>query len=374
MTYIVCSKCICDSRIPGITFDQNGVCNYCKINESLEKEFPLNKVGKEKFNSLIKSIKNDGRGKEYDCVVGVSGGRDSSYTLYLAVKAGLRPLAVHFDNGWNSEIAVRNIKKITEALNVDLHTLVADWEEFKDLQKSFLKASVPDAEVPTDYAIISTLYKTASEVDVKYILSGHSFRTEGVSPLRWTYMDGRYIRSVHKIYGDLRLRSFPILSLRELIYLSMIKKIRYIPFLSYVNYVHSEAEIKLNEIGWQYYGGHHYECTYTHFFQSYLCPTKFNIDERIIEYSALIRSGQLTREEALEKIQKPLTFDKEMINYVISKLGLTQLEFQEILVDPPKSFLDYPTYYPIIQASKIPIWIACKLGLLPSIFYQKYFE
>jgi len=372
--YTVCTRCVCDSRIPGIKFDVKGECNYCKINDVLEKEFPLGEAGKRNFANLIAKIKKAGYGKEYDCVVGVSGGRDSSYTLYLAVRNGLRPLAVHFDNGWNSDTAVKNIKQITKALNVDLHTLVADWEEFKELQKSFLKASTPDAEVPTDYVIISTLYKLAKEINVKYILSGHSFRTEGVSPLRWTYMDGRYIKSVHKKFSNVPLKSFPVLSLTELAYSSVIKGIRYIPFLSYLDYTHKEAEEHLKEIGWQYYGGHHYECVYTRFFQSYLCPNKFNIDERIIEYSALIRSGQLTREEGLEKIKKPYAFDKTLIEYVISKLGLTQEEFQKILTDKPKSFLDYPTYYPTMQLFKYPIKIAGKIKLLPSIFYQKYFE
>jgi N-acetyl sugar amidotransferase len=373
-SYIVCSRCVCDSRIPGIHFDEKGECNFCKINDALEKEFPLGKIGKENFQKLIAAIKKDGKGKEYDCVVGVSGGRDSTYTLYMAVKNGLRPLAVHFDNGWNSDVAVRNIKKSTKNLNVDLHTLVADWEEFKDLQKSFLKASTPDAEVPTDYAIISTLYKVANQFKVKYILSGHSFRTEGVSPLRWTYMDGRYIRAVHRRFGSLKIKSFPIMSVGELAYFSIFKRMHYVPFLSYLDYNHEEAESQLKEIGWQYYGGHHYECIYTKFFQSYLCPTKFNIDERMIEYSALIRSGQITRSEAFERLKKTYDFDKGLIEYLLSKMGMTKEEFQKILAEKPKSFLDYPSYYPLIRFCKIPIKIACKIKMLPSIFYQKYFE
>lgn len=370
---VICSRCISDTTFPGIRFDENGVCNYCKIHEELEKKFPLNEEGKKKLEQLIEKIKLEGKGKEYDCVVGVSGGRDSTYTLYMAKKLGLRPLAVHFDNGWNSEIAVSNIKKSTAKLNVDLHTVVADWEEFRDLQVAFLKASVSDAEIPTDYAIISVLYKTADEIGVRYILDGHSFRTEGISPLGWTYMDGRYIRSLHRKFGKSRIKSFPIMSLINLVYYSMVKRIKSASLLEYMDYRHKDAEEVLkNELGWEYYGGHHHESIYTYFFQSYLLPKKYGIDKRKTEYSALIRSGQMTREEALRKMDVPYKYDKEIVKYTISKLGLTQEEFDRIFNEAPKTFHDYPSYYPIIKAFKLPIYVACKFNILPQMFYEKY--
>ena len=219
----------------------NGVCNFCKIQDALEADSQLNEQNQARFRALIEKIKHEGRHKEYDCVVGVSGGRDSTFVLYNALKLGLRPLAVHFDNGWNSEIAVANIKKATNKLNVDLHTVVADWEEFKDLQKSFLRASVSDAEIPTDYAILSVLYKEAAHAGTRYILNGHSFRTEGIVPLGWTYMDGRYVHSVHKKFGRMRIRSFPIMSMADLIYYTSVRRITFVNMLKYIEYDHKKA-------------------------------------------------------------------------------------------------------------------------------------
>jgi tRNA(Ile)-lysidine synthase TilS/MesJ len=188
------------------------------MHEVLDQKYPLTEEGRKKFEQIIEGVKKNGRGKEYDCVVGVSGGRDSSYTLYIAKKMGLRPIAVHFDNGWNTEISVRNIKNAIEKLEVDLHTHVADWEEFKDLQIAFLKASVSDVEVPTDFAITSVLYEVARKYGIKNILIGHSFRTEGIAPLEWTYIDARYIRSIYKLFGKKKeITSFPLMSMTQLI-------------------------------------------------------------------------------------------------------------------------------------------------------------
>lgn len=299
----ICSKCISDTTIPEIRFDENGVCNFCKVHDDLEKKYPLNEEGKRKLNELVEEIKTKGKNHEYDCIIGVSGGRDSTFTLHTAVKLGLRPLAVHFDNGWNSEIAVSNIRKPTNKLNVDLHTVVADWEEFKDLQIAFLKASVSDAEIPTDYAILSVLYQVANELEIKYILIGHSFRTEGIAPLGWTYMDGRYVKSVHEKFGKTKIKSFPILSLWELLYYTFVKKVKFIHLPEYIEYDQKKVmEVLEKELNWEFYGGHHHESTYTNFFQSFYLPKKFNIDKRKIECSALIRSGQMTRDEALENI------------------------------------------------------------------------
>ena len=370
----ICSRCISDTTIPGIRFDDRGICNFCHAHDELEKQFPLNELGQQKLNQLVDKIKSNGKNKKYDCIVGVSGGRDSTYTLYVAKKLGLRPLAVHFDNGWNSEIAVSNIKNATDKLDIDLHTVVADWEEFKDLQRSFLKASVSDAETPTDYAFISALLKTADEIGIKYVLNGHSFRTEGVAPIGWTYMDGRYIMSVHKRFGRVKITSFPILSLTRLVYYVLLKGIKFIHLLEYLDYRQKEAgKILTKEVGWKYYGGHHHESVYTHFFQSYLLPTKFGIDKRKLEYSALIRSGQMTRKAAMKEVEEnPYAYENEVVEYTICKLGFTDKEFNEICSAEIKTFLDYPTYYSIIKISRIPIKMACKLKLLPPVLYEKY--
>jgi N-acetyl sugar amidotransferase len=373
--YIVCSRCISDSRIEGISFDENGLCNYCRMHDKLESEYPLGDVGAKNLGMLVDKIKAQGTGKDYDCVVGVSGGRDSSYVLLTAVKLGLRPLAVHFDNGWNSDIAVANIKNAVRKLNVDLYTHVADWEEFKSLQISFLRASVSDAEVPTDVAIFGTLHKAAAENGIRYILNGHSFRTEGIVPLSWTYMDGLYISSINKRFGDRALKTIPNFTLIDFFYYMFLRRIKVIPLLNFVEYRHENVDQVLkDELGWVYYGGHHHESFYTRFFQSYLLPQKFNIDKRMLEYSALVRSGQMERENALREFNsKPYEFSEELIDYTLRKLGLSLEEFQEIMGQAPKSFKDYPTYYPLVKSLKWPIKVAADLGLLPSLLYQKYF-
>ncbi|MCW5875087.1 MAG: N-acetyl sugar amidotransferase [Anaerolineales bacterium] len=370
-----CTRCISDSRIKGIRFDAAGVCNYCRMHDTLEVEYPQGAAAQEKLQKLLETIKLAGRGRNYDCVVGTSGGRDSTYTLYMAVKLGLRPLAVHFDNGWNSDIAVANIRNSVRKLGVDLYTHVADWEEFKSLQLSFLRASVPDAEVPTDVAIFGVLHKAAAEENVRYILNGHSFRTEGLVPLSWTYMDGQYVNSVHRAFDGLPLETVPNFTLWDFIYFTFVKRIKVIPFLNYLDYQHKKVdELLKSELGWEYYGGHHHESYYTKFFQSYYLPQKFKIDKRILEFSALVRSGQLSREEALEKFNStPYEFDEELIDYTLRKLGITEEEFGEIMKAPLKSFKDYKSYYPVISRLKLPLKFAADMKLIPPLLYQKYF-
>lgn len=370
----ICSRCILDTTIPGIRFDEKGECNFCRMHDVLDKKYPLTEEGQKKFEQIIEGVKKDGVGKEYDCVVGISGGRDSSYTLYIAKKMGLRPIAVHFDNGWNTEISVSNIKNSTAILDVDLHTHVADWEEFKDLQIAFLKASISDVEVPTDFAIISVLYEIANKYGIKNILIGHSFRTEGIAPLEWTYIDAKYIRSIYRLFGKNKtIRSFPLMSMSQLIFYTLVKRINFIHVPEFIEYEHEKVnKVLTEELKWQYYGGHHHESTYTEFIQSYLLPKKFNIDKRKLEFSALIRSGQMKREDALEEMKKPYPYREEIIPYVRNKLGLSLEEFDKIIATPPKSFRDYPSYYPVIRMAKYPIYIACKLDLLPQVFYEKY--
>lgn len=370
-----CSRCILDTTVTDIWFDDKGVCKYCYIHDEMDKTHPLGKKGEELLENKIRAIKEDGKGKKYDCIVGVSGGRDSTYTLLTAVKLGLRPLAVHFDNGWNSEIAVENIKKATNKLNVDLHTVVADWDEMKSLQRAFLKASVPDADVPTDYAIYSVLFEMAVKEKVKYILNGHSYRTEGTSPVSWTYMDGRYIKDVLNKFGEIKMiKSFPILSMSRLIYITLLKKIKEVRLMEFIDYRKKEVDKVLElELDWQYYGGHHHENTYTEFFQSFLLPNKFKIDKRKTELSAMVRTKQISREEALDVINhNRYEYNQEVVDYAISKLGFSKVEFEEIFNYPIKSFNDFKSYYAIIKTLHYPIKIACDLHLLPKIFYLKY--
>jgi N-acetyl sugar amidotransferase len=373
--YRTCSACIMDESVPGITFDENGICPFCKIHSEIESKFGDNETTKRNLDLLVEKIKKEGKGKKYDCIVGVSGGRDSTYTLYSAVKLGLRPLAVHFDNGWDSEIAVQNIKYACRKLNVDLYTHVADWEEFKDLQRSFLLASVPDAEVPTDWIIFSVLFKIASKEGLRYIIHGHSFRTEGTTPLTWTYMDGRYINDIQKKFGTRKIKSFPVMSMSDYLYFSFIKGIRQIRLLYYLPYNEKEILDKLTtELNWQNYGGKHHESKYTGFFQSYILTRKFNIDKRKLHFSALVRSGQMTREEALVKIMKdPYEGGEEILEYCLKKLEFSQSEFDNIMNERPKTFLYYKTYYKLIKKMQKPVHWGTRVGIIPETVYRKFF-
>lgn len=365
-----------DDTVYGITFNHKGECTFCQIHDDLERKFPLNEESNQKLKILMGKIKKNGIGKRYDCIVGVSGGRDSSYTLYSVVKFGLRPLAVHFDNGWNTELAVQNIKNICKVLKVDLYTHVADWEEFKDLQRAFLKASVPDAEVPTDWVIFSVLFNVAKNEGIRHIIHGHSFRTEGTTPLNWTYMDGRYVNYIHKKFGTLKSKSFPVMTMLDYLYYVFVRRIVQVRLLYYLPYDENAIIGMLTkEFGWRSYGNKHHESKYTGFFQSYILPRKFNIDKRKLHYSALIRSGQMSRSDALEMLKiDPYIGGKETLEYCLKKLDFTPSEFEDILNQDPKSFMDYKSYFSLVKSIKIPIKWATKAGIIPETVYSKFFK
>jgi len=372
---IICTRCILDTTVSDIWFDSKGVCKYCYIHDNIGETHPLGIEGQEKLELIIKKIKRKGKNKKYDCVVGVSGGRDSTYTLLTAIKYGLRPLAVHFDNGWNTDISVENINNARKKLKFDLITITANREEFMDLQLAFLESSTPDADIPEDYAIYSVLYYTANKHRIKYILNGHSFRTEGTSPISWSYMDPLYIRSVHKKFGKIKsISSFPHMTVFKLLYYTFIKRIKDVRLLELLEYPKNEIDKVLEtELGWKYYGGHHHENHLTRFFQSYYLPQKFNIDKRKTELSAMIRSHQISRESALDEIgTHPYSYDENDVDYVITKLGLTKDDFNKIKEAPIKSHDDYKTLLPLIRLLKWPIWVATQIRLLPQILYLKY--
>lgn len=362
----VCTRCILDSSIPGISFDRNGMCIYCHIHDISDKQAPQGAAGRQILNRLVAEIKSKGRNHKYDCIVGVSGGADSTYTLYLCKQLGLRPLAVHLSNGWDSGIATSNIINAVTKLNVDLKTVTADWEEFKALQIAFLKASTPDMEIPSDHAIAAVLWRTAAAEKIYFVIHGHSFRTEGKIPLQWGYEDWRYIKSVYKKFGKTkRLKYYPKLSMIDYAYYFLVKRIKDIRLLNYIDYDKETVKDTLEkELGWQDYGTKHYESIYTRFIQSYVLPQKFNIDKRIIHLAALVRSGKLSKDEAIVETKKPPIAEeqaREDKKYIIEKLGLTNEEFEELFNAAPKTFLDYPTYYSIIKRFKVPMKWAYKL-------------
>jgi N-acetyl sugar amidotransferase len=365
-----------DDTVSGITFDENGICTFCHIHDELETKFALNEKTTRKLENLIAKIKKEGKGKKYDCIVGVSGGKDSSYALGKVVEFGLRPLVVHFDNGWNSDLAVQNIKNLCSKLNLDLYTHVADWEEFKDLQKSFLFASVPDGEVPTDWVITSVLHEMAAKEKLRYIIGGNSFRTEGTTPLTWTYQDPKYILALHKKFGKKKIKSFPIMNTFQFFYYSVIKKIRWIRILYYLPYNEQVAvDYLTRNFNWKNYGGKHFESTYTKFFQSYILTRKFNIDKRKLHYSALIRSNQMNRTDALQKIlSDPYNGGDELLSYNLKKLELSNQQFETIMNETPKNFLYYPSLYKLIMSVRKPLLILNKIGIIPEVIIKKYFR
>ncbi len=350
-TYKICTATVMDTiGDPDIVFDENGICNYYhEFLEKLKIRVPGNSIAKVQLDSMVKKIKTSGKNNKYDCIIGVSGGVDSTYTAWLVKSFGLNPLAVHLDNGWNSELAVKNIENVLNILGIDLFTEVLDWEEFKDLQLSFLKASTPDGEIPTDHAILAVLYKTAAKFGVRYIISGMNFRNEGMLPPSWArgYLDWKYIKSVQKQFGRKPLSSYPHLSIFSFLYYNLVKRIRTVSFINYVPFNKEEAIKKIEtELGWRNYGGKHYESIYTRFFQSYILPVKFLIDKRKAHLTCLIAStGEVTRQQALEILKQPIA-DAKLIDddkeYVTKKLGISVKEFESIMNSPVKSILDYP--------------------------------
>ena len=342
-----------DTTDTSITFNENGVCNHCQKYDEVISSYPFNSQASIdlELEKMLNRAKKECRDKPYDCVIGVSGGVDSTYLAYIAKEKGLRPVAVHLDNGWDSELAVHNIEKVLKNLGIDLITHVLEWDEFKDLQISFLKAGVSDAEIPTDHAISGILYKVARKYGIKTILLGTNIATESGLPFAWTYgvSDWMYIDGIHKKFGTRKLTNYPHFRFLDEFYWKVFCGIRVFPILDFVPYNKAEAlDVLQNVLGWQYYGGKHYESIYTRFFQGYILPKKFNIDKRRAHLSSLIRSGQTTREEALEEMSTP-TYPEDMQRddreYVIKKLGLTEKEFDEIMAAPVKSYRDYPNYY-----------------------------
>lgn len=336
-----------DTSDPHITFDEQGVCNHCHdYGRRVQSRVKRGEEGKQHLAALVREIKAAGAGKQYDCVIGVSGGVDSSFVAYKVKELGLRPLAVHLDNGWDSELAVKNIENLLKTLGIDLYTEVLDWNEFRDLQVSFLKASTPDSEVPTDHAIFAVLKRVANQHGIRHLIAGMNTQTETHLPLAWSqgHFDWLYIKSVHNRFGTVPLKTFPHLGFFEAsrLFRDMVN------VLDYVDYVKRDAmEVLKNELGWKYYGGKHYESIYTRFYQGYILPRKFGYDKRRAHLSSLVCSGEISREEALQELSRepyPVEQQEADREYVVKKLGLKDSEFDEIMAAPPISFWDYPSY------------------------------
>jgi N-acetyl sugar amidotransferase len=340
--YQQCSITVMDNiSDPDITFDEKGISNYYYEYREAEKlEVFVGKSGDDKLTNLVEKIKSEGKGKPYDCLIGLSGGVDSTYVALLVKQLGLRPLAVHLDNGWNSELAVKNVENIITKLGFDLFTLVVNWEEFKDIQLAYLRASVVDIEVVSDHAIFATMYKLAKEKKIGYILSGTNTVTEYIMPPSWLYkkMDFENLKDIHKQYGKKPLKTYPVFDFKKYVFYSAFLKLQPVSILNYIDYNKREVkEIIKRELDWRDYGGKHYESIFTKFYQAYILPTKFGIDKRKAHLSTLICSGQLSRQEAIDELSLPLYQKDELANdkeYVLKKLGLKNNEFDDIMSLP----------------------------------------
>ena len=371
----ICSRCIMDTTVPSIRFDTDGVCNFCKLHDKLDKLYPLNEEGERQLHKIVERIKRSARGRKYDCVVGVSGGRDTSYCLYMTKKLGLRPLAVHFDNGWDSEVAKNNLRKVLSKLDVDLHTVVMDWEESRELTNANIRASVPYIDLFDDIGIASALYRTAACEGIRYIIHSHSFRCEGINPLLWNYFDGRFARRIIRRFCRFPLKHFQNVELHHMLYWLLVKRIRVFTMTNYYRDMGQEIDEFLSrEFGWEDTGGWHYD-NELFGLQCYYARHKFGIDWRIVEYSAWVRTGTMTREQALEKMKEiPPIEVKEVVDYCLKKQGISQEEWQEIMAAEPKYFTDYPTWYPLLKMLRLPIRILGRLHIIPAHTYEKLFE
>lgn len=351
--YKICTHCVMDTSDPGISFDASGVCNHCRSYEVEAKPIVDRADSGQAAPELarvVAKIKAAGKGNEYDCLIGLSGGVDSSYVAAKVKELGLRPLAVHFDSGWNSELAVNNIENIVKRLDIDLYTYVCDWDEMRDLQLAFFKAGVANCDTPTDHAFLAVLYRVAAQHRIRHIVTGTNFATEAILPRAWGYSpaDLTHLRAIQRRFGTRKLKTYPTLGFfGRYFYYPVVHGLRTVRILNLMPY--NKAQVKetiKQDLGWRDYGGKHYESIFTRFFQAYYLPHKFGYDKRRAHLSSLIVSGQMTREEALLELQQPtypadkLATDKE---FVAKKIGLSVAEFDRIVEQPPHDYSEYPT-------------------------------
>lgn len=358
----ICSRCVMDESVPDIWFDEEGQCNYCKMHDRLSIDNPNDERGAKALELIVTKALNEGKGRTYDVVIGVSGGTDSTYLLHLAKQMGLRILAVHLDNGWNTETSVVNLRNVLEALDIDLYTHVINWHEFKDILRAQLKSALPWADAPTDLAIISVLYKTAVKFGVRAIFVGNNFRTEGRQPDSWTHCDSLQLRHIHRKFGNVTFNTYPLQSPFGLVFSSVVHGVNmYRPYY-YLPFNKSEAKALIAEkYAWKDYGGHHHENIFTRYAIGAWMPLKFGIDKRKVTLSAYVRNGEMNRQTALDTISK-YSYSPELMKedhiYVAKKLGFSMAEMDALWLAENRSFLDYPSYYPLFQRMK---WIGTSI-------------
>lgn len=371
----ICSRCIYDGSISGISFNDEGVCNYCEEIDSLADEYGTGtSKGENLFFQIVDAIKSAGKGKKYDCVIGVSGGTDSSFLLVKAVEWGLRPLAVHYDNTWNSAIATQNIFQITKSTDVDLFTYVVNNSEVDDIKRAFLLAGVPEFDADTDLAFVQVLRSVAAKFGIKYILEGHTFFAEGISPVGSSiYYDGAYVEDVHKRFGSLPMSTFPNLTLFRFLKWALLYRQQFVRPLWYFNYKKEEGRKYLQEkTGWKYYGGHHLENRASTFAHTIWHPRRYDTDFRILSLAAAARGGMMTREEALSEYNKEIEEDSSLIDFVIKRTKLKPAEFEQALTGRKRTWRDFKTYRKWFQRLRPLFYQLARSQRVPMSFYMKY--
>jgi len=360
--------------VSSIHFDTAGVCNYCHQVDSLVKQYGTgNSEGEARVAEIFRNIKRDGIGKPYDCVIGVSGGTDSSYLVYLAKESGLRPLAVHYDNTWNSAIATTNIHKVLSALDVDLYTHVMNNREVDDIFRAFFLSGVAEIEASTDLGLAYLLRQVAAKFKIKYILEGHSFAEEGITPLGRNYFDGKYIKTIHNTFGRRKMQTFPLMTFSRFLKSAVIDRPKFIRPLWYLPYAKEDTKAFLKEeLGWEYYGGHHLENRMSAFLHSVYLPQKFNIDMRNNTLAAQVRNGNKGRAAAWAEYNKPPHMEKELSSYFKKRLDLSDEFYDEVMAAEPKNWTDYPNYKKQFERLRPFFYILAKAELVPMSFYLKY--
>lgn len=370
---IMCERCLITSDVPGARLDESPICYYCGLHDELDSQYPIGQESLDALRAFADRLIRAGKGKKYDCVIGVSGGTDSSYLAHLLVTLGVRPLAVHFDNTWNSPTATSNIYAVLDKLGVDLETYVVDNNEYDDIYRSFMQAGVIDIEAPTDIGFMGVLYRAAEKHGIKNIVEGHSFRTEGIAPMGWVYMDGGYIKTIHKKFGTLPMKTYPNLDFGKFLKWSAFSGIERTRPLYWIDYNKEDAKKFLaDEFGWQWYGGHHLENRFSAFCHTYFMPKRFGVNLRQIELSALVRSGQVDRDEARTTFFAPRYPDPDLIALVQKRLGYDDERFNELMTMPKKTYRDYKTYKQRFERLRPLFWLLYKANRVPKSFYVKF--
>lgn len=371
----MCRRCIITSDVPRSGLEDSDVCFYCGLHDSLDAQYPIGPESHAALAAFAERLKRESKanGSKYDCILGVSGGTDSSFLAHTLVELGVKPLAVHFDNTWNSPTATGNIYAVLDKLGIDLETYVVDNTEYDDIYRAFMLAGVKDIEAPTDIGFMGVLYRAAEKHGIKHIVEGHSFRTEGVSPMGWLYMDGGYIEDVHRTYGKVPMRTFPNMAFGDFLRWSTWNAIERTRPLYWMDYRKEDAKRFLTDTyGWKWYGGHHLENRFTAFYHTYFLPKRWGINFRQIELSALVRSGQLDRDTAVDQLLAPRQGDAEIIAMVKKRLGFSDAEFDEVMSLPPRTYREFATYKRRFERLRPFFWLLWKLNRVPKSFYEKF--